>query len=170
MSLSLPESAAALRARFGGAPWLWIRQAAVADTNGQAVFLDTNRAGSGSLLPLARGAVRDYGLAIVKEFPVVVTRLDSYAASADIASIDLLWIDVQGAEALVLEGAGELLERTSAVMCEVSAYEPMYEGAALFHELDARLREAGLVLVMAGCDPANGTGNALWIRPQSAEK
>ena len=161
----VPETAKGLRSRFNGARWLTIVEAAVSDTDGEAIFRDTNRAGSGSLLPLSQAASRDYGLEVVKEFQVRVVRLDTYAKHAEITSIDLLWIDVQGAEAVVLAGAGHLLERAAAVMCEVAAYDPMYEGAPLLADLDQHLRKQGLVSVMIGCDPINGTGNALWISP-----
>jgi FkbM family methyltransferase len=57
----------------------------------------------------------------------------------------LLKIDTQGYEAAVLDGAGDTLSQFAAVQLELSLVE-LYEGQALFNELDARLRDSGFVL------------------------
>ncbi|MDH7515480.1 MAG: FkbM family methyltransferase, partial [Bacteroidota bacterium] len=41
---------------------------------------------------------------------VRTVRLDSWAASAGVTSVDILWLDLQGAELLALRGLGRLLE------------------------------------------------------------
>jgi hypothetical protein len=53
---------------------------------------------------------------------VATTTLDDYASEADIARIDLLKIDVEGAEERVLRGAQRLLDerRVAALVLEVS--------------------------------------------------
>ena len=58
-------------------------------------------------------------------------------------AIDLLKVDVQGAELLVLRGAERTLPRVRMVFVEVS-FRPLYEGAAVFEEVYALLRENGL--------------------------
>ena len=49
--------------------------------------------------------------------------LDTFARHEGIQDVDLLKVDVQGAELEVLRGAQELLPRTRAIMVEVSLYD-----------------------------------------------
>ncbi len=56
--------------------------------------------------------------------------------------IDLIWMDLQGAELLALESAGALLERTRYVYTEVS-HRPIYQGQCLFDDVDAFLKARG---------------------------
>ena len=70
----------------------------------------------------------------------------------------LLKIDTQGYEAAVLDGAGDALTEFAAVQLELS-FVKLYEGQALFYELDARLRnsEFELFSLEPGFrDPATG--------------
>ena len=57
-----------------------------------------------------------------------------------------LKIDTQGFEQEVLKGAQSSLRGVSAVQLEVSTV-PLYEGALLFHELHAFMRDSGFELV-----------------------
>jgi FkbM family methyltransferase len=78
------------------------------------------------------------------EQPVECDTLDRVAARLGIAGIDLLKIDVQGAEHLVLEGARTLLagERIQAVRMEV-LFLALYEGQAPFGALLETMRVHG---------------------------
>jgi FkbM family methyltransferase len=70
----------------------------------------------------------------------------------------LLKVDTQGYEAAVLDGAGDTLTEFAAVQLELS-FVTLYEGQALFYELDARLRNSGFVLFSLEpgfSDPASG--------------
>ena len=160
----VPATAELLRRRFRNNKRVSVVEAAVSDTNGEAEFQDTNLPGAGSLLQVSAAGCADYGLIVTRAFRVSTVTLDTYAVEQRIEHFDLMWVDVQGAEALVLAGATNSLNRTSAVMLEVSSYSLMYEGAPLLPQLDATLRRKGFSMVLLGCDPDNGTGNALWVR------
>lgn len=69
-------------------------------------------------------------------------RLDDVVGAKE---IDFLKIDVPGGEMDVLKGAARLLPTALAVELEVE-FLPMYEGAPLFGEVDARMRAAGFQL------------------------
>ena len=56
--------------------------------------------------------------------------------------VDLLKLDVQGAELLVLRGAEKSLPRVRLVFVEVS-FRPIYEGSAVFADVYAFLRGHG---------------------------
>jgi FkbM family methyltransferase len=66
--------------------------------------------------------------------------LDDVANEANLNSIDLLKIDVQGAEHLVLLGAEKTLEGTSMVWTEVS-FKPLYERSSTFLDIHTLLSD-----------------------------
>lgn len=71
-----------------------------------------------------------------------------------------LKVDTQGYEWEVLDGASEVLARSSGLMMELSM-QPLYRGQHLWRELTARLEEAGFALwaLQKGfVDPDNGRG------------
>jgi FkbM family methyltransferase len=63
-----------------------------------------------------------------KEIEIDIMSLDEWARCGSIAFVDLIWADVQGAEADLIEGARELLQRTKLFFTEYSV-EELYEGA-----------------------------------------
>jgi FkbM family methyltransferase len=79
---------------------------------------------------------------IVKErIPVTTHRLDDIA---EIAAMDFLKMDVQGAEREVLEHGRGKLKDAVAVQTEVS-FVPLYEGQATLSEVDLLMRELGFL-------------------------
>ena len=78
-----------------------------------------------------------------KETTVAAMRLDTYCAQQKITNVDLLCMDVQGAELRVLEGLGELLHTVRYVITEIEV-QPIYYEQSLYPEIDAYLRSYGL--------------------------
>jgi FkbM family methyltransferase len=72
-------------------------------------------------------------------------RLDGFCAAHGIERIDVLWMDVQGAEQKVLDGLGAVVGRVSFIHMEVEFFE-IYKGQALFPSVDAFLRGRGFTL------------------------
>ena len=68
--------------------------------------------------------------------------LDSIAYEYDVHRLDLLKIDIQGAELSALSGARSVLATTGAVWIEVS-FVRLYEGSCLFHEVHDMLYSIG---------------------------
>jgi FkbM family methyltransferase len=62
--------------------------------------------------------------------------LDGYCQKN--ASPDLLWLDVQGAELLVLRGGAAVVPKAKIIHLEIG-FRKMYEGQALFKEIDREL-------------------------------
>jgi len=75
--------------------------------------------------------------------PLRTKRLDDLS---DLAPVDFLKLDVQGAELLVLEHARETLRTVSVLQCEVEFLE-LYEGQPLFADVDAFLRSQGFAFL-----------------------
>jgi hypothetical protein len=76
---------------------------------------------------------------VVKTQAVKTERLDDFP---ECRGADYLKLDVQGAEALVLAGAGETLKSVLVVHTEVS-FVPFYKGQAMLGDVDGLLRAAG---------------------------
>ena len=112
-----------------------------------ATFYVNNVDSTSSLFPLNRRFTRKYdGLAdleTVRTIQLPTTRLDDAQIRLP---IDLLKIDVQGAELLVLENATTTLSQTSVVHCEVE-FSEIYMGQPLFSSVDQLLRANGFCLI-----------------------
>jgi len=160
-----PETYHTLTKKFTGRPEVTVSDLALGRTPGKARFYELSLAGNGSLL---EPNVEDWAVATKQSdksmtcFEVTVSTLDWEAAS--LPSIDLLWMDVQGAEGEVLAVASETLKRTKAVLSEVALVSSPYKGALLFPELKAQLESKGFLSVALGVDARNGTGNAFFVR------
>ena len=62
-------------------------------------------------------------------------RLDTVMRERGIPRVDLIWMDLQGAELLALRGAGEFMDGVQYVYTEVS-HKEMYTGQVMFSELN----------------------------------
>lgn len=133
---------------------------AVSSTSGTSVFFETNLEGNGSLLRIGNLHKKWYSSYQTEEYQVETTTLDEYYRGT---VLDLLWIDVQGAEKLVLLGATEVLKTVRAVFIEVTQKPDFYEGSATFPEISKLLEQSGLKPILLGMD-FNLTGNALFLR------
>ncbi len=96
-----------------------LRQVALADYNGTGVLKVNNR-WKDDLNTL--GKPNDWYSDIVSEETVLVTTLDTFVTSAGVGHVDILKVDVEGAELLVLKGALELLKRPDAPMILYESY------------------------------------------------
>jgi FkbM family methyltransferase len=76
---------------------------------------------------------------VVREFSIETHRLDDIP---ELAAVDYIKLDVQGAECDVIEGAARTLASTLVVHTEVE-FVPLYIGQPLFAEVDQALRRKG---------------------------
>lgn len=123
-------------------------------------FYETNLDGSGSLLKLDRAHIKDYGSSAAEVFEVETITLDIYYKNK---KLDILQIDVQGAEKLVLEGAYKILKKVKAIFIEISINKGFYKGQSTFDNLYKLLSKRGFKIALLGAD-FNLTGNALFVR------
>ena len=101
---------------------------------------------------------------IQKEIKVEASTLDSWAKKNIIGSIDIAWIDVQGAELQLFQGADEVLSKTKVILTEVGL-KPYYEGHGMKSDIDAYLTSRGFEEVteafeLNGCEYE---GNAIYV-------
>ena len=93
---------------------------------------------------------------------VDVVRLDSFMAHNEIERIDLLCLDIQGAELKALEGLGERIDDVGAIVIEMSR-KAYYEGAPLYDEVHNWLCDKGFVQTAYDGSP-EAFFNALYER------
>ena len=149
-----PATLPQCRAVAAAEPRVVLTEKAASDRAGRLAFFPTNPAatqtgiaggnpGASSLFE-ATGAYPEERY-VQDRVEVEAIRLDAFCAAHGITDIDVLWMDVQGAEEMVLRGLGALLARVKFIHLEAEFFE-IYRGQALFPGIDALLRDAGFAL------------------------
>ena len=117
---------------------------AVGDRNGTTTINLTAGAEAHSLLGFLEGNPCEKWTRVVGREQVGVCTLDRWCEENQIdpRRVDILKLDVQGAELQALQGARKLLETTKVVYLEVS-FVPIYKEGPLFGEIDAFLSRCG---------------------------
>jgi FkbM family methyltransferase len=104
-----------------------LNQSACSDINGISEFFQNSADATNSLLPLIKGEVNDFGVAIQEHSKVDVNtiKLSDYCETHKIDYIDLLKIDVQGSELRVLQGIESYLKekRIGLVFFEIIVFQ-----------------------------------------------
>lgn len=169
-----PESFAALAAVVDPSLPGGQERLALADRDGTATFhrnpightssLLARSAASRDSIDLARARAAGAPAEVPSErIEVPVRRLDAWCAERGVDAVDLLKIDVQGAEVAVLDGAAGILPATVTVAVEVSFFD-LYERSSSFLEVEQRLRPHGLdlyALAEVSDNPMNGRTD--WV-------
>jgi FkbM family methyltransferase len=88
---------------------------------------------------------------VKSQIPVTTRKLDDIS---EIAHLDFLKMDIQGAEREVLAHGRAKLNETVVIQTEVS-FVPLYRGQPVFGEMDLALRELGFL-------PHSVTGTKVW--------
>jgi FkbM family methyltransferase len=125
-----------------------IFECAVADRTGTIDFHLNPMSDTSSLLRLRQEMPELSALpeGSSKTLTVVSRKLDDLVAEAGLDQVDLLKIDVQGAEAIAFAGAVETLQRTRLVLTEVSL-KPLYDHSATFFDIYQLMTSAGFKLL-----------------------
>jgi FkbM family methyltransferase len=89
--------------------------------------------------------------------------LEGVCGREGISDIDLVHLDVQGAELSVLKGAGSLLGRIGAIWMEVEAV-PLYEGQPLKSDVERFMTRHGFRRVLDTVDSVSG--DQLYVNPR----
>ena len=142
---------------------------AVSNTNGFLNFFETNLTNSGSILKTAELASKSFGMIQKESYEVETVTLNKHSFEYNYHNIeiDCLWIDVQGAEYLVLQGATEILNNVRSIFIEISLLEPLYENGAIFKDINNLLNLNNFILFSLGTDYNNGTGNAFFVKKEN---
>jgi FkbM family methyltransferase len=87
--------------------------------------------------------------------------LARWAEHAGVRDIDIMWIDLQGAELRAFKGMENLISRVKVIYTEVE-FKEMYLNQPLFGEVDRYLCEKSFILIKLY--PCDWFGNALYVR------
>jgi FkbM family methyltransferase len=116
---------------------------------------------SSSLLPPGEKMKEHTSWLEFKDHLVVQTeRLDTYCAHHNISRIDLIHMDVQGAELMVLEGAGDMMQNIAAIWLEVEAVE-LYKNQPLRQDIERFMSERHFNCVKSTVN--NVAGDQLYL-------
>lgn len=83
---------------------------------------------------------------VQKEVQVGASKLDTWRRDEGIGPIDLIWMDAQGSEGLILEGARESIGDVKAVITEAGMI-PYYKGQTLLPEINEFMIKNGFCLI-----------------------
>lgn len=166
-----PDALSICRHNLRGRDGVTLVEKAVCNTDGPVQFhaIDPER----TLTPHADGNIGASSLFIANpEYPlekyaqraitVEGVRLETWAKAAGVAAVDLLWLDLQGAELMALRGMGPLLGTVKAIFTEV-AYKPVYLGQPLAGEMMRFFGANGFSLLQA-LPAGEWFGNEIWVR------
>jgi FkbM family methyltransferase len=144
---AIPELAMKLQARYEGDPRISVVSAALSDSSGEAKFEINRSEASSSLLPIDPRNSGWFGrdLSVANSISVVTLTLPELMDRQQLERVDLLKLDLQGAERLVLSGGAKVLDRVRVIYTEVF-FERLYGGAWLFWEMNEFLAGCGFKL------------------------
>jgi FkbM family methyltransferase len=144
---AIPELALKLQARYEGDPRISVLGAALSDRDGEARFEINRSEASSSLLPIdprnSEWFSRDLNVANSIVVPTLTLATLMHREKLD--RVDLLKLDLQGAERLVLTAAAGMLDRVSVIYTEVF-FEELYAGAWRFWDTNEFLSSHGFKL------------------------
>ena len=125
------------RERMSGVSQVWLYEMAVGPKTGELTFYpsDSRATNSGTSGWSASGSLRrptghlelHPGIKFAQPITVQSIRLDDWCRRHEIENIDLIWMDVQGAELDVFAGASESLKNVRFIYTEYAIQE-LYEG------------------------------------------
>lgn len=146
-----------------GNPNINIYNFAIADKIGNAVFNSNKNEDTNSMLSSAKiGLSSDEQVKTIDQTIVNTLTLDSFCSSNHIDGIDILKMDIQGAELLALKGATRLLaEKRIKLIYSETYFRRQYNNQPLFHEISAFLTQYGYYLQDI-YSPIYGGGKIVW--------
>lgn len=100
-------------------------------------------------------------LSMNKQIPMTTSRLDNLISCEEAKNLTHWVLDVQGAELLVLEGAGTLIDHCFSIQVEVSTRE-VYLGGATYSEIKCFLTKKGFTPLFDAAP--NSHENVIFVR------
>lgn len=133
---------------------------AVVAEPGPVVFhIQENFDATSSIFPIIRECdeIADLPLGKTISYEVQGKALDEISKKADLGKIDLIKVDVQGAEHLVITGGRNTFERTRMVWTEMS-FKSLYKGSSTFSDVYEMMISIGFSLceITPGFRGSNG--------------
>lgn len=150
-----PQTLPQCRAAVAGKAAITLVEKAATDKVGPVTFFaidpDRTRSGASDGNPGASSLLQASGkfeleTYVQKPLTVDATTLADFLRERRIPSVELLWMDIQGAELMALQGAGERLKDIALIHTEVEFLE-IYTGQPLFPALRQWLESHGFAFL-----------------------
>jgi len=141
---------------------------ALSDKKGKATLIidENNQGQSSSLLKPKKHIENHPDITFKKKIKVNTDILDNYIFANH--NYDLLYMDAQGSEGMIINGAKKCLKSFKVIYSEIN-FEEMYEGCVLKNDFDKILKSHGFICVWAGSN-INGWSDAVYIRKDLVNK
>lgn len=113
------------------------------DYNGEITFnvVQNGNVGASSILKVTNeGRSSEWNQT---EVTTECLRLDDFMDKIGLENVDMLWVDVQGAEKIVFDGLGEKLKNVKVINTEVGINTPLYENSINAEELTEYMDKIG---------------------------
>jgi FkbM family methyltransferase len=170
-----PATLPACRANVRGYERIRLIEKAVSDRRGTITFFPTDpqrtvtkhpggNPGASSLFRAAPDYPHE--TYVQNEISVETTTLADVMEAEGLSRIDLLWMDVQGAELMALRGLGDKLATVGMVHLEVE-FLPIYQGQPLFGEVHGFMRRNSFRL-LGFTSYSRYTADAVYASPRVA--
>lgn len=151
---------------------------AVTDNEGNITFYQINHEKTVTGHPSGKNpgassifeANEEYPLEKYSQNKIVVptTTLKIFSGECDVDHVDLMWMDIQGAELLALKGAGDFLDKISLIHLETEFF-PIYKKQPLFSELKTFLNSKGFRLYTF-TNMGKFAGDAVFLNTRTVKK
>lgn len=127
-------------------------------------FMIANNFQSSSILNFKTHMTQHPGVYETKRISLQTKTLKTFYEENHISPTDLNFmnLDIQGAELMALEGAGDILNDIDYIYTEVNIDE-LYEGCCLLHEMDAHLSKYYFKRVLINMTK-HGWGDAFYVK------
>jgi FkbM family methyltransferase len=166
-----PDQAIVLKNKYGAEPRCHVIPAAVTDRSGTVEFRVNEHRPSSSLVPIAAQTeeIFNKSMSEARIVRVPAVSLDDLFQQHKLPVIDLMKVDIQGAERLLIAGGQSALTQVRQLFVEVW-FEECYRGSALYPELHNLLTPLGFKLrsfheFRKGPDGNLVYTNALYVQP-----
>jgi FkbM family methyltransferase len=138
---------------------------ALSDRDGTAAFNASSGGSDASGSLLAPTGHLDQHPDVHFDHPIEVqTRtLETWARESSVTAIDVMWLDMQGAELMMLQAGQGMLASVRAIHTEVSLTE-IYAGGVLYPELRTFLEQRGFRVHTEAIPAGWDAGNVLFVR------
>ena len=160
-----PKLASVLREKYADSTDVIVIEGAASDKDETAVFYPTGTDQPGSLLPSEKHSDLDPKITVNEKIKVRTFRLDRALSDAgiDVSRLNLLVMDIKGAELMALRGATGILSHVEAIQLEVF-FDEHSEGCPLVYDLDEFLDAAGFLRVLTRTPNSPDRGDGLYVR------